>query len=478
MNDLVTRITSEGADKLALRFPAGALKGAGASLAAAMNEEGALVRLGPEGAGGADAQRWRFETLVQEGEGALLLGPDFAGRSMDDAVGVAAGVAEGMSLLLATARALAALAAEAALPRGIVSSGILVEGAGDEAEAVLVMPPTAVAKALSGAGPEARARAAARLSSPRAKGPEADASFLLAQAAYRCATGKNAFEREAAEPGSVAGSVRYSAAAALAAPRLDPALSALVDEALADPNAVPLAAWTGALEAAFARGWERELSAADEAESFRRRAAYEAASLKKRARADFFRRRGGMLIAAAVVAAVAAFIAADMIRAQREKPDFSALPPLELVGRYYAAVDGLDLDSLEACGDKKVMNGDWNLVMNLTVVTKTRTAYEGRNPVLRAKDWVAAGKPALAETDFLYGIVGLAIAEEAGGGPGERKFRASYSFWSLDRKDDASGDPSKSASFPSEEKRVDELSLARGEKGGWRIVGLERKVLP
>jgi hypothetical protein len=472
MNDTVTRITRDGADKLALRFPGGALKGAGSALAAAMNEEGFLVQLGPEGAG-AKARRWRFESLVQEGEGALLIGPDFAGASMDEAAGIAAG----MPLLIAAARALEALAVEGALPRGLVSSGILVAGAGGGSEAVLVMPATAVAKALSARGSDARSEAVARLASPRATGPEADASFILAQAAYRYATGKNAFEREAAEPGSVAGSARYSASAALAAPRLDPALSALVDAALADPGAVPLAAWVASLEAAAAKGWERELAAADEAAIERRRAAFKAESLKKRKRAYFFRKRGGILIAAAVAAAAVAFIAADMIRAQRDKPDFSALPPLALVERYYSAIEAIDLESLEACGDKKVLKGDWDSALNLNVVIKTRMAYEGRNPVLHAKDWIAAGKPTLAETDFLYGIVGMSVAEEVGGGADTRKYRASYSFWSLDRREDPSGDPSKSASFPLEERRRDELVLARGEKG-WKIIGLEREILP
>jgi hypothetical protein len=475
MNDFIARINRGGIDKLALLFPAGALKGAGAALAAAMNEGGFLVRPDSAGAvgGGSVVAHWRFENLIQEGEGALLLGPDFAGRSIDEAEGVM----EGMPLLLATARALAALVAEGALPRGIVSSGILVALPGAGEEAVLVLPPTAVARALSARGPDARSKAVARLASPLATGAEADASFLLAQAAYRYATGKNAFEREAAEPGSAAGSARYSAAAALAAPRLDPALASLVDLALADPNGVPLSSWVASLEAAAASGWEHELSAADEAESSRRRAAYEAVSLKKRARADFFRKRGGILIAIAVALAAIAFVAGDMIRAQRDKPDFSALPPLELVGRYYAAIEGLDLDSLEACGDKKALKADWNLVMNLSVVTKTRMAYEGRNPVLHAKDWIAAGEPALSETDFLYGIVGMSVVGEAAPSPA-LKYRASYSFWSLDRKEDPSGDPSKSSSFPREEKRADELLLERAEKGGWRIVGLERKVLP
>jgi hypothetical protein len=473
MNSILTTISKDGADKLALRFPSGALKGAGVTLAAAMNEEGFLVAPGAARAG-----RWRFESLVQEGEGALLLGPGFEGLSLDELEGARAG----MPALLALARALAALAAEGCLPRGLVSSGILESEAraGEGPAAILVLPPTAVAKALSARGPDARAGAVARLTSPRSGGPEADASFFLAQAAYRYATGSSAFEREAFEAGSLAGSARHSTAAALAAPRLDPALAALVDTALDDPNRVGLDSWIRTLEAAAALGWERELPEGEASDLARRRAAAEAESRKKRRRADFFRRRGGVLIAVGAALLVVALVAGDMIRAQRDKPDFSMLPPLELARQYYAALDSLDLDSLEACGERDAIKDDRNVVLNLVVITKTRMAYEGKDPVLHAKDWVAAGEGALAPTDFLYGIVALDLADEsagAGGGALARRLRATYTFWSLERVDDPSGDPSKTVMRPRGERRVDELALARGKKG-WKIVGIERKVLP
>ena len=206
MTDIITHISVEGSSRLALRFPAGALKGAGAA-PAAMNEEGFIVRRGD---GPSSLGSWRFDNVEKEGEGALLLGPGFAGKSPDDAQGLE----EGMPLLLSLARAFLRLQAAGRLPRGIVSSGILVS----EADAdVLVLPPTAVARALSARGGEARAAAVARLMSPRAKSPEADASFLIAQAVYRYATGKASFEKEAAEPGNLAGSARYSTATGLAA---------------------------------------------------------------------------------------------------------------------------------------------------------------------------------------------------------------------------------------------------------------------
>jgi hypothetical protein len=484
MNAIVTRRSVDGVEKLALRFPAGALKGAGATLAAAMSEEGRLIPGGPstDRMSSRDIRSlpWRFESIVQEADDAFLVGPDVIGpdairANLDDS----RGLEEGLSRLLVLARALSLLQAEGKLPRGIVSSGVLFAQDGG----VLVLPPIAAAKALSARGAEARSAAVARLSSPRAvppeRGPESDASFLLAQAAYRFAAGKGAFELESAEPRGVAGAAPVAIATGLAAPRLDPALASLVDRALADPESASLSDWIAVLGAAHAAHWTRELPPGEEAELARRRDALESRLRARRRRAGFFRKRGGILIAAAVAIFVLALVAADMLRAQRDKPDFSRLTPRELAQRYYLAIDGMDMDSLEACGDRKAIENDLNYLVSLVVITRTRTAYEGKSPVVRARDWLAAGKPALAPADFLYGIAGLSLSGgEARADESVVSVRAEYSFWSLDRKEDPSGDPSKTVSAPFEQKRVDELALERGKKGGWRIVGLDRRILP
>jgi hypothetical protein len=479
MNEIISRRLVDGAYRLALRIPSGALKGAGTAMTAAMAEEGRLVvREGPRAG---SSVPWRFDAIVQDEEGALLLGPDPAGTSLSGAgLDDAAGLEEGMPRLLALARALSLLLAEGVLPRGIVSTGVLFPG-GDR---VLLLPPSSVARALAARGSEIRAAAAARLRSPRAAGPEADASFLLAQAAYRFATGAGAFEREAAEPGSVAGASRRSAPTGLAAPRLDPALASLIDKALADPGSARLSDWVAALDAARAAHWTRELPPGEEAAIARRGEALEASMRARQRRSDFFRKRGAILLVAAAVLAALGLVAGDLVRAQEDKPDYSWLSPRELVQRYYIALDGLDAESLEACGDKKAFKGDWNFVLNLTVITKTRTAYEGKSPLLRALDWAAAGKPALSQGELLYGISGLAISAAASSATApsatapsaadRETFRAEYSFWSLEPPASA---PADAAPVPTEERRADTLTLERA-KTGWKIVALERKVIP
>ena len=471
MNPILLSRFEEGRPKLAIRFPAAAVKGAGLALAAAMAEEGRLVS-------GEASTPWRFESIVQDEEGALLVGPDPVGladaveegaraESLDEAKSLEAG----LTRILSLARALTLLKGEGRLPRGIVSSAVLFAKGRDES--ILLLPPAATARALTASGVRSRSAAVARLSSPRSTGPEADASFLLALAAYRFATGKSAFERESGEPSGVAGPVPGSTTIALAAPRLHPGLAAIVDRALADPGSAPLSEWLECLETAREAGWTREIPPEEMSALARRREAAEAQARSRKRREDFFRRRGALVVGLAAVVVVLALIAGDMLRAQKDKPDFSGLSPRELVRRYYLAVDTIDLDSLEACGDKKAIKNDEDTLINLTVLTKTRTAYEGKSPVVRAESWVASGKPQLAPDAFLYGIDDLAITEESGYGGDRAVFKAEYSLWYLDKPDSA---PLDAASVPTESRRSDILTLERGKRG-WRIVDLERKTL-
>jgi hypothetical protein len=438
-----------------------------------MTEEGRLLHLAAGSGGAILSAPWRFENLLQEEDAGSLLGPDFPEfRSLDEA----GSLEEGMGLLLTSSRGFEALVADNSLPRGIVSSGLLFSRDGGQ---LLVLPPQAAAKALTAAGTAARAAAVARLTNPHADTAEADVSFLLAQAAYRFATGQGAYGRAAEEPGSMASAHPSAVAAVLAAPRLDAALACLIDKALCDPRKVSLGEWGRALEKASAQGWSRVVSIEEAAELERRRASAEAEARAKKKRADFWRRRGGIVAAVAIAVAVIGFIGADMMRAQRDKPNFASLPASELVVRYYKAIDDIDMDSLEACGKNKTFESDYNYIMNMTVLSKTRMAYEGKSPLVSAAKWVADGEPKLDSTAFLYGIAGLSVVKEESQGSDSALYRATYSFWSMDHKEDPSGDPGKTTAAPLEEKRIDLISLERSPKWkGWQITKLERKVLP
>jgi hypothetical protein len=460
---IVSNEAGGGSPRLKLSFPRASVKGAGGALAASLTEEGSCV------SGGASPRRsaWRFES-IGEGEGeAYLTGPGFEGRSLDSC----SGVEDGFPLLLAASKALDFLNREGILPRGIVSSGMLFGGGGE----VLVLPASAVARALAARSPESRAAAAARLVHPRSSGPEADASFLLAQAAYRLAAGAHPYPREAAESGSSAPPSPPAMPIALMAPRLDPEIAALIDRTLADPSSVPLPRWRAALDLASARGWLRELGSEEEAELAKRRDAALESARRKDAASSFFRRRGLLIAGIAAGLALVALFVASMAGRKAGLPDLSGLSPMQVARTYYAALDSLDIETLEVAADKVARKEDDNMAVNLTVLSKTRIAYESKDPLVRASKWIEEGKPKLEQTAMLYGVTGLELKDE-GAAPskgigGTYRVGATYSLWFVEK----SGPELDAYSVPVESRRSDELVLRKTE-AGWKIVGLTRSV--
>jgi len=447
---------------VSLVFPASSIKGASGAIAAALSEEGSLV------SGAARRRPWSFESIEEGGGETSLTGPGFSGRSLDSA----RGVEDGLGLLLEAAKALEYLSREGGLKRGVSSTGILV---GPEGE-VLVLPAQSVARALSARSPQERSAAAARLVHPRSESAEADAAFLLAQAAYRFASGTAPFPREAAEAGSSAPPSPPVLAAALAAPALDPALVSVIDRTFADPGSLPLIEWRKELDEAARHGWLRVLRPEEEAEIGREKAARLEKAAKKEALSTFMRKRGALVGGIAGGLALAALVVVSTIQARNDGPSMIGRSPIQVAEAYYQGLSGLDIETLEAAGDPKAkeISADSTMVTNLFILTKTRLAYEGIDTLARAGDWLAAGRPPLDSGKMLFGVTGLELKEESASPSSEsgssRSIRALYSLWYMER----SGDEIGAELAVIEEKREDDLRLELTKKG-WRIVGLERR---
>lgn len=449
---------------VSLVFPSSSLKGAGGAVAAALSEEGSLV------SGGSSRKPWNFESIEERGGETSLTGPAFDGRSLDSAHGLE----DGMNLVLEAAKALEFLSREGRLARGVVSTALLIGRGGD----VLVLPAQAVARALSARSAQDRAAAAARLTHPRSQSAEADAAFLLAQAAYRFASGTPPFPREASEAGSSAPPSPPVLSAALAAPRLDPGLVSIIDRTFADPESVPLIEWRSALDQASRHGWLRDLRPEEEAEIERAKAEILRKTRRKESVSTFFRKRGAVVGGIAAAAAILALVLVSTVQARKNGPSMAGLSPRNVAQAYYRALSGLDVETLEAAGDPKdkEIAADSTMVTNLFILTRTRIAYEGVDALVPASDWLASGRPSLQEGAILFGVTGLELDEESSNPPSELgssyAIRAKYSLWYMER--DGDGIDAKLAVF--EEKRVDDLRLELRKKG-WRIVELSRRRL-
>jgi hypothetical protein len=445
---------------ISLVFPRSSIKGMAGAMAASLTEEGSRVSASLR------REEWRFESIEDKGEETHLRGPRFVGRSLDSAESLE----DGMQLLRSAARALEFLSREGHLQRGLVSTGILIGPEGD----VLVLPAGPVARALAAQRPDVRAAAAARLVHPRSTSAEADAVFLLAQAAYRFASGSAPYPREAADASSSAPPSPPVLGAKLAAPRLNPELASLIDRSLAEPASVSLLEWRVALDEAAERGWLRHLSPDEGTELARLREEAVQKARRKDAVSTFFRKYGLMLGGIAAGAALLAVITVSTIRARNDGPDLSALSPRQVVEAYYHALDSLDIETLEAAADKKAAAADSTIVTNLYILTRTRLAYEGIDSMVSASKWKAAGMRPLNEGEILFGVTDLVLKEDVSASSEElgsrRSISASYSLWYIERDEGEWGTSAKVV----EDKRVDDLVLEKTKKG-WRIVELTRR---
>ncbi len=488
MRDITATIEVDGAAKLGIGLGGGGKAPGGQALSSLLKSRGCLVS-------GDRVEEWKLEGVADRAEGLYVYGPAFAGKSLDSLVVAAGGDrAAALAAVARAARALEAAAARGLLPAGLSSAGILL-GLGAEA---LILPPESAGRALRSASDGAEVGAAglalAWLRSPKADGAAAEAAFLAAQAAYRAASGESAYRvPEAPKRGDRAAKGRGGTGRAadlvsggflplaLLRPELDPELARVIDESLAKPEAGSLARLRAALDGAEGRGWERRLTEGESDAASRRLGAARASLESRRRREAFFRERRALVVGVSiglVVAVAAALTAYDI---QRGKPDFSKLTARELVETYYRSIDALDVVALEACAPRRgrkeraeAIKQDSNYVSTMTVVSKTRQAYEGKDPIVMAEAWIAAGKPALDPDRVLFGISGLAVAELSAA-PDRATYAAEYSAWTLERR----GEPGEARAeaappLPLERRLRDELSLARDPKKGWRITGIVR----
>lgn len=462
--------------------------------AALLTETGFLV-----GADGAVSE-WRAEGVAEVDGRMVVYGPLFSGESLLDALDAAARGAGSAgaeaTLRLVLRRAEAWAAAKAARPEaGGPPPPCATLAAPDGA--FLFLPPKLAERALGWRTAGERISGAASWSHPDLSGGEAE-SFALAALAYRAVVGAAPFS--GVDEDALRAAIRDGDAerAALARPGLDAELAAAVDAALFAPAALaapsrgPRAAQAprpttrpmpeqlrAALAGALERGVVREVGAA---ELERLRDARERAARKRTeaiGRGRFFKRHRTALIVSAVAAVALSLTAKSFIDSAKSAPTTAGMEAEEVAEAYYRAMGSLDHQLMDACVADGAGKRDIEATMNLFVISKVRTAYERQVAYQSAEEWVAAGSP---ETEaMVYGPSDLRIeAAPSGAGADRAEFVASYRFWTREAAegaDAAGGQAAYPAAVMRAEARRDLLVLER-RKDRWRIVSMERTVVP
>lgn len=118
---------------------------------------------------------------------------------------------------------------------------------------------------------------------------------------------------------------------------------------------------------------------------------------------NFWRVKGSIIIACSILLIVVVVIAAYYIKVALTPPLTAGLDQEGVIKAFYERQSSLDSANLDT-GIKGEIPQE-SEVMNLYVTRQSRMAYEQLNPHVIASDWIDAGKPPIAETAFIYGVV-------------------------------------------------------------------------
>jgi hypothetical protein len=420
------------------------------ALASSIRDEGFIVRA-------SEIQTWRAAEMHDTGDQIVVSGPGFDGLALDELLSSVSDKNETLQRLGFAAGALGVLHRAGRLPKGILAEGILVANDGG----VLVLPPAIIARAFTASGRSLAAygNGTSGMLPPSSTEAWTTACRILAASIYRVLAGdpEKAFPRDIPV-------IPLS----LVEPRANKGIADLVDMALADPTTVWPDAWDKAFSSAGQNGFFKAISDSEMRIAERRRETAEvrARTVEKRKR---ILRRWGVPVSISV-AVVAVIVVLSLVGGPSPGPDLAKMEPAEIVSYYYDSLDALNSEALESVVRGRAGKDDSRLAVNMMALQKIRMAYESIDPVVKARQWLAAGSPTLVPGTLLFGTTGLQIRSVANPDTetGKMLFEAGYSLWVTETEGDAP--------IASEQRRLDRLTLEQTKKG-WRIILLERTVV-
>ncbi len=125
----------------------------------------------------------------------------------------------------------------------------------------------------------------------------------------------------------------------------------------------------------------------------------------------FWRTKGWLVLTILAVVVSVSWFTTARIQEARRPPYTAGMEPTQVIQEYYAALNELSLENMDASLAKGVKNPSEMEVTNLYVTRQTRQAYEGINTQIDPNIWLADGKPAILSSTFIYGVANLSIKQ-------------------------------------------------------------------
>ena len=354
---------------------------------------------------------------------------------------------------------------------------------GQQRTEVFLAPESLVRRCIFAEGEAARLSGCEQYIHPDRGGADAGA-FTAAAMLYRVFTGSCAFS--ALHEETLRTDIREGnfLPIQLAAPGIEPALTKLIQEALApvaknagDKGQIQAAARQNRppllrrireslnrqnqeIAAYFQPLSEAELSAlSEEKEKLLHRNAITVNARR------FVTRNTAILTGIGIALALTIFFAVNIARTRAAAPSTAGMDSFTVVSTYYEALDSLDHQTMAACTAKGAGKSDISMATNFFVITRVRQAYE-HDPYqfISPQKWIEDGK---METDKpVFGIMDLRITHLSGYEDSENiRYRSSYTLWLPMSETDEKG--------PSSCHLTDDILLSR-IRGNWRITEMVR----
>jgi hypothetical protein len=220
--------------------------------------------------------------------------------------------------------------------------------------------------------------------------------------------------------------------------KVQPKLSAWIDNTLAlsekDQRIIASAAYSGEENLKWWLEQTKDFTWSDPLEGIARSKSYEGhpeamqflQQQEKRAqRRVFWRKKGALVVSVGIAAVIVLSIFVNLIVNELKPPYTKDMGPTQIIEEFFIGQNLLDSQKMTAAFVRGLKNPFEMEVSGLFVNSKVRLAYEGKNTVVRADEWVAQGMPAVPGYAMIYGVSDVKIQNL-----GENRYLATYRFFS------------------------------------------------
>jgi hypothetical protein len=191
---------------------------------------------------------------------------------------------------------------------------------------------------------------------------------------------------------------------------------------------------------------------------------FRSAQKKRAQRRIFWRKRGALVVTIVFVVVIVLGTVGNVVYQNLQPPYTAGMSASGVITEFFAAQNALDVQNMSESLKRGVGNPFELEVSGLFVNTRVRKAYEGFDPVIRADEWISAGRPAIPESSLIYGVVDLQVEQV-----GAETYRATY----VTLVPSETGEiVDSSVATVDEMKRVTDFTLSDA-KGYWLITAIE-----